>query len=264
MVITRTTALVSAVLVAFAAACAPNPATMPGPPGFGPGVTANVVVYGDSLTVESAGAITQRITSALPGWKVTVRAYGGTAQCDWHGHMRDDRDRIRPAIVVLAFSGNQLTPCAKGRAYPQMYGADARWAQGLWVPAGSSAALVTIGAPPRVGDATNTTAAEYATAAAANPRVAHRDTSRVFVDPATGVAAHHLGCAAGFDRDCVDGAVQVRHPDGAHLCPDAHTVSCNPNRPGVARYSSEIAAAVAAVAWHKAPTFPDATSAPHT
>ena len=63
-----------------------------------------VVIYGDSLTVESEGAVKRlaRGTSA----KVVFRAFGGTAMCDWTAQAARDRVALHPQRVILAFTGN--------------------------------------------------------------------------------------------------------------------------------------------------------------
>jgi hypothetical protein len=77
--------------------CVPAPA--PGP----------VIVYGDSLTLEAA--------PYLQG--LVVRARGGTAPCDWWWSMPYDAAHYQPRRVLVAFTGNLITPCT------------ARWADRL-------------------------------------------------------------------------------------------------------------------------------------
>jgi hypothetical protein len=66
-----------------------------------------VVVYGDSLTVQSEAAARQ----VHPGRheRVIFRARGGTAMCDWVDRARVDVLVHDPAAVVLAFTGNTAT-----------------------------------------------------------------------------------------------------------------------------------------------------------
>ncbi|HEY6530861.1 MAG TPA: hypothetical protein VIY72_01060, partial [Acidimicrobiales bacterium] len=91
----------------------------PGPGSGAPGLLAPttevvgrspaVTLYGDSLVVEAERYIVEA-ASAL-GWEPVVRAYGGTAPCDWSDELPFDLATTEPAIVVVAFSGNALTPC---------------------------------------------------------------------------------------------------------------------------------------------------------
>ena len=71
-------------------------------PGCQPTSHKDVLVYGDSLTVnaETAGVLT------LPGKLVGVRAKGATALCDWVPKMAADRKTYTPTTVVIAFAGN--------------------------------------------------------------------------------------------------------------------------------------------------------------
>jgi hypothetical protein len=68
-----------------------------------------VIVYGDSLTVQSESA-------ALSIYKTTrqdviFRAGGGTAICDWLPQAEADEKALHPAKIVIAFTGNTAT-CA--------------------------------------------------------------------------------------------------------------------------------------------------------
>jgi hypothetical protein len=66
-----------------------------------------VIVYGDSLTVQSEAAVRQ-VHPDLPD-RVIFRARGGTAMCDWVARARADRVLHHPSSVVLAFTGNIAT-----------------------------------------------------------------------------------------------------------------------------------------------------------
>src|SRR5690606_40711329 len=81
-------------------ACVPPPSAVVEPPPAPSPPPRQLVVYGDSLVAESRAAVQDRVRSAMPGWAVTVRAFPGTAQCDWHGDMRDDLRRLRPEVVI--------------------------------------------------------------------------------------------------------------------------------------------------------------------
>ncbi|MGZ4618638.1 MAG: SGNH/GDSL hydrolase family protein [Frankiaceae bacterium] len=65
----------------------------------------DIVVYGDSLTVQS----TNQIQSNAGGKAVVVHANSGTALCDWVPQMAADRAREHPKTVVIAFAGNVNT-----------------------------------------------------------------------------------------------------------------------------------------------------------
>jgi hypothetical protein len=68
-----------------------------------------VIVYGDSLTVQSESDA--RSLHHGDGDRVIFRARGGTAMCDWTGPARFDLASLHPSRVVLAFTGNTAS-CA--------------------------------------------------------------------------------------------------------------------------------------------------------
>jgi hypothetical protein len=223
--------------VLVAASCTPPPPPLP-----------TVLVYGDSLTVESRELIVEEVTAAHPGHRVVVRAYGGTAQCDWHPFWAADHEQHRPDVVVLAFTGNQMTPCATSRELSELYGDDARWAAEFWSE--RDVELVVVGAPPFVGAPMNSVAEQYRSAASATG-VRFHDSSSSFVDPSTLVAGPSMPCSSSeaISTDCAFGRVLVRNPDGVHLCPVAVNAAalCPEHSAGAQRYANEIAAAIGAV-----------------
>ncbi len=73
-----------------------------------------VVVYGDSLTVESEVAAQQffhQAGKAVAGERLVFHARNGTAMCDWVKQARSDQATLHPERVVLAFTGNTAS-CA--------------------------------------------------------------------------------------------------------------------------------------------------------
>ncbi len=68
-----------------------------------------VVVYGDSLTVQSESAA--RSLHHADREHVVFRAAGGTAMCDWVARAAVDSVALHPQRVVLAFTGNTAS-CA--------------------------------------------------------------------------------------------------------------------------------------------------------
>src|SRR6185436_2827673 len=75
------------------------------------GARRGVSVYGDSLALTTWGYV-QRI-AADRGQPFHGGAYGGTALCDWLPAIKHTLQADRPAFVVLAFAGNNLTPCTR-------------------------------------------------------------------------------------------------------------------------------------------------------
>lgn len=100
-------------VLALVVALAPTVRAQPPPP--------LVLVYGDSLVWEArtylhnelhdVGHVMDKIT-ALPG----------EATCDALDIMRDDAARYHPALVIIDFSGNSITPCMKDARGNQLEG----------------------------------------------------------------------------------------------------------------------------------------------
>lgn len=242
-------------------ATTPTPTTTPRPAG-------RVVVYGDSLVAESRVVAGDRLRAALPGWEVTVRAFPGTAQCDWHDEMEADAHALRPDVVVIAFSGNRLSTCiieddqGGERPFPEAYGQDAEWAADLWAEVGVPVAFV--GTPPAVGTSEKGVQELY-DAVARQVDVPFLSADRLFVDPATGLAEMHLGCLPeeGDGEGCEGGSIRVRHLDGRHLCTVPVVLqACPVYASGVTRYAAVLAEAAAAAVGIEIARLPDATSTP--
>ncbi len=86
------------------------------------GARRGIAVFGDSLVLQS-WAYLQHIASDR-GQPFTGGAYGGTALCDWLTGIRATLARDRPAALVLAFAGNNLTPCTLTTSGERRFGAD--------------------------------------------------------------------------------------------------------------------------------------------
>ena len=103
-----------------------------------------VLIFGDSLTHESVDYI-----SFLTGSEYDVRvvSMGGTALCDYADSIVNDARNLRPKLIVLAFSGNDLTPCMSGynthSQIAQKYESDANWVAGNLSGIGVPIAFVT-------------------------------------------------------------------------------------------------------------------------
>lgn len=100
-----------------------------------------LLMYGDSIALEAEQQLQAR--------GVEVRAFGGTALCDWLGDMRRTAATGTVTTVYLEFVGNRFTPCASSRSAVDAYRDDAREAVALWHDAG--ARVVWVRAPqPRI------------------------------------------------------------------------------------------------------------------
>ena len=159
-----------------------------------------VLVYGDSL-----------IEQASPYLRSTdqVRAFGGTALCDWVDNMARAASVEQPSVMVVEFVGNDLTPCMQDYQTPEQvrakYEADmARLKRRVDAP------ILWVGAPT-FRDRAPTTLGLYSS----EPR---------FVDAgeavlADGAYTDTLPCLAdeGTIQGCVNGRIRVRASDGAHF-----------------------------------------------
>lgn len=123
----RFATLALAACILALAACAPVESAAPERP--------RVVLWGDSF-----GEI---IAPYLPA-NYEVRAFGGTAPCDWLDNIRAAVARRPPEVAVLLFVGNTFTPCTGGTTAG--YGVDVAEATTLLRAAGSS--VVIVAAPP--------------------------------------------------------------------------------------------------------------------
>ena len=159
-----------------------------------------VLVYGDSL-----------IEQASPYLRTTdqVRAFGGTALCDWVDKMARAANAEQPSVMVVEFVGNDLTPCMQNYQTPDevraKYEADmARLKQRVDAP------ILWVGAPA-FRDSAPATLGLYSS----EPK---------FVDAgeavlADGAYTDTLPCLAdeGAIQGCVNGRIRVRASDGKHF-----------------------------------------------
>jgi hypothetical protein len=159
-----------------------------------------VLVYGDSL-----------IEQASPYLRSTdqVRAFGGTALCDWVDKMARAATVEQPSMMVVEFVGNDLTPCMQSYQTPDQvrakYQADmARLKRRVDAP------ILWVGGPA-FRDRAPTTLGLYSS----EPR---------FVDAgeavlADGAYTDTLPCLAdeGWIQGCVNGRIRVRASDGTHF-----------------------------------------------
>lgn len=254
----------------FVAACKPALPPPPPPP--------TVIVYGDSLTNGSQGFIQAGIAQRRPGWRVVVRSYGGTAICDWFGHMQQDSN-LNARLVVIQFSGNLLTPCVAGiasgsSAHVAKYTADAHSAASIWTQRGVKVLFVgnpgPFLEPPPLAPTPHLLDAAYelvATARAASgvsfsnlPEMALAvpDLS----NPVQFVFPLRMPCLSseltqpGCVLDFTDNTYKIQVRDGlppdagsptlrGHFCPVAHASPCPVYASGAFRFGDAIAAAAA-------------------
>lgn len=239
----RLVAVVAILALGGAGCLAAVPRTRPDP----------VLLYGDSLAWEARDYWTMQVAS--PGVAPSTRTFGGTALCDWLPTLADDVHRDPPDVVVLAFSGNNLTTCTRGAGGEPLTGDDlvARYEADLRTAIATAAdsAVVVVGPPiSRVPSATWPALSDMYRRVAAEHENVH------YVDGGAGVTldgayADRLECLP-HERPadgCTDGTIVVRSADGGHFCPTA-TVDQGGIVPECPVYSSG--------AWRYANTMSDA------
>jgi len=204
--------------------------------------TPTIAVYGDSLVAESVTHLEAALRAALPGWNVLVRSAGGVAQCDYHSQMVSDADHHNVRAVVLAFSGNNFTPCSVARPYPDSYYFDANWA--VFTYRSRGVALGFVAAPGPVGTAPADRIVPNVYRYVGTERGIPVGESDLLLDPATGTYESDAPCLVDESCDWID----VRAPDGGHLCPVLLSAPCAVYSSGVVRYSDAIVRIAAGLA----------------
>ncbi len=194
-----------------------------------------VAVYGDSLVHESVAALENRLHQVFPGWNVIIHAWGGLAQCDLHSDMVSDADHNHVRVAILAFVGNAGTPCATSRPYPGSYRNDANWAADFYTSRGIPLAFVATPGSVGLVPAERIVPNIYRAVGAARG-ISVIDFDDLFVNPATDRYEQNGPCLVG---ECT-GYVNLRAPDGGHLCPVPGQVPCAVYSSGIVRYVDAI------------------------
>jgi hypothetical protein len=227
--------------------------------------TTKVVVYGDSLVWEAHDYVT--FLAALNGYSGEVRSFGGTATCDWFADMRTHLAEVRPAVVVLAFSGNNMTPCMqphqrmlRGDDLAAKYAKDT--AAAVAIARHYGARVVLVGAPrseaTRYDPRWDLIPHEYREVAARDPQHVRYADGGALIAP-HGAWSMTRPCLA-REQGIVDSdgrhvctranRIAVRAPDGAHFCPGNRaavrgvTGSCPRYSSGALRYATTIVRSV--------------------
>ena len=210
-----------------------------------PVVFDRLVVVGDSLA-EATEPVIRYVT---PGKTFVRKFFGGTAPCDW---LDDDLEATPSTVVVITFTGNNMTPCMLDGAGARLideplvekYRADvgvliehAR-ASGAWV--------VLVGQPLRHPsfdadlevEGINAVYRQYATTMS---EVSYVDAGQ-FVETPDGAYTDRLPCAE-FDTDCAPDGTTVVRGDGVHFCPIVEVSPCPVWSSGAVRFGFGIASA---------------------
>jgi hypothetical protein len=190
----------------------------PGPP--------RIALYGDSLVSESAQDF--QSLAGLSGASVEVRTFPGTATCDFLADMATDAQDWQPTAAVLAFSGDDFTPCMAGDPlgtpqYYAKYTADTQTAISIFRSVGTQVILVGLPLDASASLSQNVTALNqiYQSLAASNVGVTYDDAGQAVM--ANGQFTWTLPCLSGEPCTGPAGTNIVRAPDGVHFCPDGNT-----------------------------------------
>jgi hypothetical protein len=194
-----------------------------GPP---PSVPPRVALFGDSLGNETGEDFSNLAQAA--GGSAFVRAFPGTAPCDWIPQMAADDAAFHPTAVVLLFSGDDYTPCVSSYPLgsPQLYAkyqSDIQAAIDLFRADGVHVYLVGLPydeQPALTADAASLNQV-YAAMAAANTGVDYVDAGQSVMS--YGSFTWTLPCLSGEPCTGPSGTNVVRAPDGVHFCPNGIT-----------------------------------------
>ncbi|MCU1486199.1 MAG: hypothetical protein JWN67_2945 [Actinomycetia bacterium] len=207
-----------------------------------------VTVFGDSLVDEAADFL--RYFGSLEGAEVRVRSQGGTALCDWRAEA--ERAVADPQVdaVALAFTGNNLTPCAAGLVGPPLGDRYADDARAVMASARGAVPVLWVTGPASWYDNPNgDLVAARITATATEWPDARAVDGAAAISPG-GVWSRTQPCLAGepCTGPVVDGVRTnlVRAPDGIHFCPTGkpsvggRTRPCGTYSSGARRYAVAI------------------------
>jgi hypothetical protein len=254
------TTIVRSIAFLVLLALAPAAGAITGAPAAAAANAPVVILYGDSLAWESQDHFVAAVTLGTDAAAIG-RSFGGTALCDYLDIMRADAVTLRPAAVVLEFSGNRFTSCmhqpngeglGDGAAFLK-YLDDARAAVRIFASVGTHVYLA--GAPvsrPVPGSFQRGRALNvmYAWLAFLSP-----PGTVTYIDAGTAVQLgsdyiDQLPCLPEEPCTDPDGTSVVRSSDGVHLCPgdDSHrdpaTARCLVWSSGAYRYGRAMAAPV--------------------
>ena len=214
-------------------------------PEVAPVFTDQLVLVGDSLAHE----VSPVIRYVTPGKDFVRKFHGGTAPCDW---IDVDLEATDSTVVVISFSGNNLTPCMLDETGSNLI--DERLVEKYRTDVGvlidhataAGARVVLVGQPvrdPRFDadlevEGINGVYQDYA---AAMPLVSYVDAGALVENP-DGRFTDRLPCLD-LDTDCApDGTTLVRS-DGIHFCPVVGALPCPVWSSGATRFGLGIAAA---------------------
>lgn len=210
-----------------------------------------VILYGDSLSWEASGAFVGRLESESRA-RGELRVVPGAAICDLLPVMREDAARVEPDVAVLAFVGNNASPCVaglRGQELADRYATDAATATGIFAPTGTSVVWAGVPAAPGLpGQASELIDRGYRRlveewADRSGAAVSYAPAGEAVTGP-DGAYVDTLPCQPdeGPKQGCTDGRIAVRSPDRIHFCPIVTTERCPVYSSGSRRFGEAMAA----------------------
>lgn len=174
-----------------------------------------VAVFGDSLTLQASPYLTA--IGENQQHAVSVAAYGGAALCDWFPTLEATIANDAPVDIVLAFAGNNLTPCIATDDGDELIAAYVRDVEHVVDLAEAAGIAVTLAGPPDMGKPDENSVAVAL-------RLAFAEVEGVtYVDLVTALSPNGftdvLPCLTfeTAEYGCVNGLIPVRDADGVHL-----------------------------------------------
>ena len=190
----------------------------PGPP--------RIALYGDSLVSEAAQDF--QYLAGVSGATVRIRTFGGTAICDFLGMMATDAQSWQPTAAVLAFSGDDFTPCMAGYTlgtpqYYEKYQQDLEAAISIFRGVGTTVVVVGLPLDESASLSQNVVALNhiYQSVAQSHTGVVYDDAGQAVM--ANGAFTWTLPCLSFEPCTGPSGTNIVRAPDGIHFCPNGQT-----------------------------------------
>lgn len=236
-----TTLVITVALVVVASPSAGG-AEIPAAPGT---ARPRVVLFGDSILVETSAAVRASLRALKPAWDVEVRAFPGTGICNWLDEMRTTDAQA----VAFVFTGVLFTDCILNkRKWPDAYLFDAVSAASIF--RAKATEVIWLGWPRPAGDIVSPhlddTIWHYYQQVAAEYGEHVADPGVALFDPTTATYPMTMPCLTPSELGCADGRVRVRDSRGGHLCPLTDLDGpCPVYSSGVRRYALATARAVA-------------------
>jgi hypothetical protein len=223
---TKSIIALAAITIALLGSAAPSEAATSSRTAVSAAATSRpVVIYGDSIVWQARQNLVYAFAQKTSR-PVTVRAFGGTALCDWTSRIREDlAAKTRPAAIVLSFTGNTATPCTgagEGRTAPApgtagFYDHNRRAMDAIRSAAAKVGVPVVWISPPPLGNTTSNHVAVFGQMAARRGFTVVEAGDSVTSTPGQFVSTMRCLSDEGASRGCTAGRIRVRADDKVHF-----------------------------------------------